>query len=243
MIFEPKEEKKISFSFKSVKYILGLGIIIYLVYFVLFSQQFYIKDILVEGSDLVPKDQIIAEVPRQNIFRLDIIALKAKLINDFPEVREVEIFRGIPDALKIVVNERDGKMVWQSGDKKYLVSSQGEITRQVVGTEGDGLPLVADKKALPVKPGEKLLSSNLVAFVVNIYNGISDAVNVKPDHFEVNETTFDLNLYTDAGFYVKLNSLRSSKKQLDNLKLVMIDKRSEIHEYVDLRIDGWAYYK
>ncbi len=243
MIFEPKEEKKISFSFKSLKYVIGLGVAIYLVYFVLFSQQFYIKDIIVEGSDLAPKDQIIALVPRGNIFRLNISDLKNKLITDFPEIREVEIFRGIPDALKIVVNERDGKMVWQSGDKQYLVSSQGEVTRQVTGSEGAGLPVVADKKGLPVKPGEQLLSPNLVAFVVNIYSGLSDAVNIKPDHFEVNETTFDLNLYTDAGFYVKLNSLRSSKKQLDNLKLVMVDKRPEIHEYVDLRIDGWAYYK
>jgi hypothetical protein len=222
---------------------LVVAILGYLVYFVLFSPRFYIQDVLVEGSSLVSKDQIIAEVPRGNIFRLNVTALKSKLVRDFPEIREVEVFRGIPNALKIVINERDGKIVWQSGENKYLVSSQGEVTRQVVGAEGDKLPIVVDKKGLSVKPGQLLASPNLIAFVVNIQSGLFDAVNIKPDHFEVTETTFDLNLYTDAGFYIKLNSLRSSKKQLDNLKLVMVERRPEIHEYVDLRIDGWAYYK
>ena len=67
--------------------------------------------------------------------------------------------------------------------------------------------------------------------------------NIKPTHFEVVETTFDVNLHTEAGFYVKFNTMRASAKQLDNLKKVLVKKREEVHEYVDLRIDGWAYYK
>jgi len=243
LIFEPKQKKRISFSFKKLKYFLCIAIFFYLIYFVFYSQRFYIKDVFIEGNNILSKDIILNEVSRANIFRLNVAALRAKLINRFPEIREVEIYRGIPNALKIVVNERDGRIVWQTEDRKYLVSSQGEVMRQIVAGEGDNLPVVLDKKNLPIKTGEGLVSPNLIAFIVNIDAGLLSDVNLKPNHFEVNETTFDLNLYTDAGFYIKLNSLRSSKKQLDNLKLVMVEKRPDIHEYVDVRIDGWAYYK
>jgi len=37
--------------------------------------------------------------------------------------------------------------------------------------------------------------------------------------------------------------MRSSAKQLNNLKEVLVQKRNDIKEYIDLRIDGWAYYK
>jgi hypothetical protein len=37
--------------------------------------------------------------------------------------------------------------------------------------------------------------------------------------------------------------MRSSGKQLENLKKVLVEKRPDIKEYIDLRIDGWAYYK
>jgi hypothetical protein len=113
----------------------------------------------------------------------------------------------------------------------------------ITGEEGRGLPKVIDKKNFSVSPGKKLVSPNFIAFIVNINQGFFNAVNIKPLDFEVDETTFDVVLRTEAGFYVKLNSLRSSKKQLENLKLVLVNKRPEIKEYVDIRIDGWAYYK
>jgi hypothetical protein len=133
--------------------------------------------------------------------------------------------------------------VWQAGEDKYLVSTQGEVMRKITSEDTAKLPLIVDKKSIQVKAGDKIVSPNFIAFISNLNDGFFTTVNIKPTYFEVLETTFDVNLYTEAGFYIKLNSLRSSKKQLESLKTVLVEKRQDIHEYVDLRIDGWAYYK
>jgi len=243
-VFEPKQKKERNrINFRQVKNVLIFGIVLFLIYFLLYSPKFRISDIIVEGNSLLAQDEVINAVPKDNIFRLNTKNLKNKLRKDHPEIQSVEIYRGIPNALKIVIIEYDGKVVWQSNGNKYLISSQGEVVRLIKGSEGAGLPVIIDDKNLPVTPGELMVSPSFIAFITNVYGELFTTVNIHPDHFEINETTFDVNLYTDAGFYIKLDSLRSSKQQLDNLKMVLVSKRSDVHQYVDVRINGWAYYQ
>lgn len=227
--------------FKAMAY---LVIVIGLLYFVFYSQIFTIKQVIVEGNSLTPTENITKDIPfGKNIFLIRIDEIKVKLLSDYPEIRNIEIYRGIPSAVKIVMLERESKMVWQSGEDHYLISDQGEVMKKISAEEGTGLPKVIDKRGIAVKTGGQLVSPNFVAFILNINNTFFDMVNIKPLDFEVDETTFDVTLRTEAGFYVKFNSLRSSKKQLENLKTVLVNKRPDIKEYVDIRIDGWAYYK
>ena len=241
-----KAREKINFKLPPYffKWIFYIAIVMTLSYYAFFSSQFRIKTIMVEGTNLLKSEDVISAIPKnQNIFLFSISKNEKFLAKKFPEIKQVEIYKGIPDALKITVLEREGKVVWQSGTERYLISSQGEVARKLVGNEEESLPLIVDLKGLPVALSFPLVSPNFVAFIMNVNANLYNEVNIKPMGFEVNETTFDVNLKTDSGFYVKLNSLRSSKKQLENLKQVLMSKRPEIHEYVDLRIDGWAYYK
>lgn len=239
-----QEKTGITFSYSSIKYIFFVLCLVTLVYLIFFSPVFAISEVIVEGASNVSKDELSNMIPKgKNIFLFKSHNLENEIIQKFPQIESAQIYRGIPNAVKIIVSERDSKLVWQSAERKYLISSQGEITKEIAPSVTSELPLVADKKNIPVVPGNQLVSPNFVAFVNNIYSTFFTAVNIKPLSFEVSDTTFDINLITDAGFYVKLNTMRSSKKQLDNLKLVLDAKRQDIHEYVDLRIDGWAYYK
>lgn len=236
-----EEKKRPKWLYKIIIYIILITII---AFFLFFSDYFRVKEVIIEGNNLVLKERIEALIPiNSNIFRLSIVRIKNDLTRNIPEVQTAQIYRGIPNAIKIVVIERQGKFVWQSGTDSYLISDQGEVMRKIIGDEGKDLPRVIDKRNLPVTLGSQLVSPNFVAFILNVYSNFFQTVNIKPLDFEVDETTFDVILHTDASFYVKLNSLRSSKKQLDNLKLVLVNKRADIHEYVDIRIDGWAYYK
>lgn len=239
-----KKENKIMFpkwGFKIFFYFIFLGLLGYVLFF---SSWFKVKEVMVEGNSLLSKGMVVESIPTgQNIFLFDIGKTRSDLIKKFPEIKSVEIYRGIPNAIKVVILERDGKITWQSGENIYLVSDQGEVVRKIAGEEGAGLVKVIDKTNLPVVPGTQLVSPNFIAFVTNISSSFYDMVNIKPLDFEVGETTFDVNLKTDAGIYVKFNTLRSSKKQLENLKTVLVSKRQDIKEYVDIRVDGWAYYK
>lgn len=232
------------FSFAVFKFVLFILLLSVLAWYLFFSSKFVVKDVIVEGTNLLSKDQVASMIPKdQNILLLDSRDMSNKITTRFPEVSDVQIFRGLPDAIKIIILEKEGSIVWQSGGLKYLVSTQGEVARQIVGEEGTNLPVVMDKRNLPLTEGQRIVSSNFIIFVKNVYNNFAIETNLKPTYFEIDETTFDVNLYTDAGIYIKMNSMRSSSKQIENLKKVLVEKRPDIREYVDLRIDGWAYYK
>lgn len=219
-------------------------LLIIAVYYFLFSRTFAIKDVMVEGNNLVPSEKISSYIPNGgNIFRFDLSKTKKEILFDNQELSSIEIFRGIPDAIKIIVAEHENKLVWQTGQDFYLVSTQGKVTKKITPEQAGTLPKVVDSKNFPVELGTTIVSPSFIAFIYNINDKFFDTVNIKPTNFEVLDTTFDVNLHTEAGFYVKFNSMRSSQKQLDDLKKVLVAKRDGIHEYVDLRIDGWAYYK
>lgn len=248
-IFSPEKEKgtgpTINFH-PLIKIILVLLIICAVTYFVFFSSLFSIKDILVEGNQLIQKDKIVNSVPvGGNIFLISNDEIKEKLLAEVPEIRDAQIYKGIPNAIKVVILEHNQSIIWKSGEKFYLVSSEGYAYRNVTDSLSNyqALPRVEDNSNLAIDHKTKVASSSFVSFVQNIQDNFFNAVNIEPDYFYITESTFDLYLKTRAGFVVKFDTLRSSKKQLDDLKKVLTEKRDQVSEYVDLRIDGWAYYK
>ncbi len=215
-----------------------------IIYLFFFSSLFAVKDIIVEGNKFVPSSEIIDTLSKnENIFRFNFKENKEDLMQKYPEIKDLVFYRGIPNAVKVAVLERDAQIIWQSGEERFLLSSQGEVARKTGSEEGIDLPRVIDRQGVPVKVGAPLVSPNFINFISNVYSSFYDTTNVKPAFFEITETTFDVILQTEAGFAVKLNTLRPSKTQLENLKSILVERRSDIHEYVDLRIDGWAYYK
>ena len=141
--------------------------------------------------------------------------------------------------------EHNPALVWKTNGRCYLVSSQGyaytDISENIA--QYSYLPLVEDKNNLSFLKEKPILSPTFIAFTQNIFKNISGETNIEPDTFYIYETTVDLTLVTKAGFLVKFDTMRSSKTELTDLKKVLIEKRPEIKEYVDLRVPGWAYYK
>lgn len=241
-----REKNQSSFNvYLFIKRFLFIFLLLLLVYVLFFSPLFLISEVIIEGNHRISRDDLKQTIERhQNIFRFNLTAKEKEIKNDFPVIKQLEIYRGLPNALKIVVLEREEKIIWQTKDQKYYIDDDGFVISVVDDAPSSKkLPLIIDKKEVPLILGQKVASGNFIAFVNNIYNNFYETTNIQPLHFEIVETTFDINLYTEAGFYVKLNSLRGSQKQLQSLKTVLVEKREEIKEYIDLRIDGWAYYK
>lgn len=228
-------------------YLLGLAALTLftIIYFVFFSSIFQIKDAIVEGNKSASKEQIIAQLPiGKNIFLFDSDQTKNNILKEVPQIKDLQIYLGLPNALKVVVAEREGRIIWQTNNERYFITSEGAVGKKVEQeSEIQGYPIVVDKKNIGIEPREALVSPSFVSFIENLNGQFESYTGTKPKYFEIEETTFDVNLYTEAGYYVKFNSLRSSKKQLENLKRVLVAKSGTTMEYIDLRIDGWAYYK
>lgn len=226
------------------KLIVLLIFILTLLYIIFYSKYFRIKEIIIQGNVLTSEENISQHIPNNsNIFLFNSSKTKKLILQNNPEIKNIDIIRGIPNALKIVILEHDNKIIWESGGNRYLVSSQGKVTKKINQEDVFAYPSVIDNKNVPVEISANIVSSSFISFIININSKLFESTNLSPLYFQVNETTFDLNLYTDSGIYIKFNTMRSSAKQLDNLKKVLIAKKSEIKEYVDLRIDGLAYFK
>lgn len=239
-----KEKTNIKLPFGLIKASFYLAAFLTIIFLFFFSNKFAVKDVIVEGNNIISTDKIESYIPvGDNIFRFNIKKTSQTILSENPEIKNVQILRGIPDAVKVIVLEHDNKLVWQTGNDKYLISSQGEVTKKINEGESFNLPIVIDLKNFPITIGSRLVSPSFIAFVLNLNDKFFEYTNIKPVGFEIPDTTFDVNLKTEAGFYVKFNTMRSSTKQLENLKKILVEKRQDIHEYVDLRIDGWGYYK
>lgn len=232
-----------SLTLKRVAYLL---LICFIVYYLFLSKKFSVKEVIIEGNYSVADEEITKFIPEgANIFRINSGKISSQLLNDNKTIRDIQIYKGFPNAIKVVMSEHEGKILWETDSTRYLINSNGMVIDKIsdINKDESSLPLIKDMKNIKISEGDIIISPSFVAFIANVNNQIFDFTNIKPSHFEVTETTFDVNLYTEAGFYIKLDTTRSSAKQLDSLKRVLVAKRDAIHEYVDLRVDGWAYYK
>lgn len=244
--------EKIKYSYNPVinlplKFWGNIGIIIILImslWFFFSSHFFQIKEVIIEGNSQVPTEQISKNIDLgQNIFRFNISAMRGKIIIANPMIEDVAIYRGIPNALKIIVLERKPQIVWQSGGNYYLIDDAGIVDKQITAEEFANLIHISDQKNMAVKIGSRLLSTGFIDFITKVNGKFFDTTNISSTGYYITETTFDLYVQTNAGFYVKFDTTRSADKQLDDLKNIIVAYRDKIHEYVDVRINGWAYYK
>lgn len=221
-----------------------LIIILFIVWSFLYSSFFNIKEIFIEGNFLSKKEDIIGYAPvGKNIFRFDILEVKKSIKKTSPIISDVEIYRGIPNALKIVVLEKKPRVVWQTNGKFFLIDESGEAVKEITQSDFSELIHISDQKNLETKIGQKVLSREFINFSDTINKKFFDTTNIKISGWQVPETTFDLYVYTETGFFVKFDTTRSAETQLENLQKILVAYRPNIKEYIDVRINGWGYYK
>lgn len=103
----------------------GLGVI---AYGFLFSQDFVVRSIVVQGNSLALADSIVStsKALDQQIFRIDTQAV-ARRVAALPAVASVEVSAELPDRLIVRVHERVPVIIWQAGDEAMLVDQHGWV--------------------------------------------------------------------------------------------------------------------
>lgn len=209
------------------------------VYWLFFSSFFQIKNITFTGMTLDNFDQ--ASLKGQNILFIKISKIESEILASHPEVNQVQIIRGLPDTLKIVIKSNQASLIWQTNNQQYLVNQKGIAFSQLQGQTD--LPLVQDNKNLNIQLGQQVASANFIEFIHDLSNKFSDTLGFKIVYFEVNETIFQVEAMTDQGWFIKLDTTRSVADQLDALKQLFAAHKDEIHEYADVRVEGKVFFK
>lgn len=247
-VFNKRQFKDAGIHFKvsrrGVENTLIVLAILAIIYILFFSKYFQIQDVIVEGNKTIAGEELKTIIPiNSNLLTLKTAPIKSDIIARYPQVKQVALFKGLPNAIKIQIVERDGSIIWQSNNQRYLIDPEGVVGRFLALEEATDLPVVADMRNREVKLNDYLVTPDFIAFTTFVNQNFVEATNLKPTSFSIDETSYDLIVTTDSNISVYFDTTASPEFELENLKKILVNYRDKITQYVDLRVEGWGYYK
>lgn len=225
-----------------------------LIYFVFLAGFFEVKNIILLNNRFLTQkevESVLDSILRKKFFNFEfnnILFINSKtaenlLVQNYPNLSSVKITKKLPNTLQVEVSEREGVIVWDSGDGKYLVDEQGVVFSEYSGE--NNLPKVVDSKKLPVELNSRIIMDNFVSFVLDLVGKLPRETNIVIDSIIIPESTYDIWIKTKEGFDIYFDVTRSLNAQLGKLKILLKEIEDEINnlEYIDLRIKDKVFYK
>lgn len=245
--FTPKRETGINIPKSIIRVVIFLLLTGFFVWLIFFSPILKIKIIEIDGT---LNQEVKAEIDKfygKNIFLFRPGKIQDELAHKQTSVNNIEIYRGLPNTLKIKVNVRKPVIGWKTGNKNYFIDANGiifELYDSEMSIIGDKkIPIVEDTKNISVIPGKVAVTANFVKFISDFTERTKKDFNIQIKSIKISETTLQIEAETDQGFRIILATDGNLDNQLKALKKVLDEKRADIHEYADLRIEGRVYYK
>lgn len=246
---KPYRVKKRKPIFKNRFFRLGILTLIFLFstsYFLFFSEIFQVEKIVVTGDEKVPTEDMKSLIEKnlenkiiflktKSIFLLDLAKIEKDILGNFPQIAELELHRGFPDALNIIVIERLGVAQWCKDDKCFVIDKEG-ITFEEVSTETDLIKISGPKE---------MLKKEKIAQILEIQAKLKEQVGITTTQAII-DSEERLNIETFEGWEIYFNLKGDLNWQIQELGLVLEkqvppEKRKKL-EYVDLRFSR-VYYK
>jgi cell division septal protein FtsQ len=242
-----RSKPEVKINFRAV-----IAIIVLVLFIVWWWRTFSVKKITVSGSRNYPaslvsaavKDQLKAHWWWHNLVLLNPGSLQKKLLASQPQLSDVAISRQWPSGLNLKVSERNPNIEWRSGGKTYLLSQEGIVVAEA-GNGGVKLPVVEDTTNLPVKLGDQVAPARFVAFCLELVR-LMPKQGLQVTAIKVPATTNEVNISTNQGYFIKFDTTRAPASEVGDLAKVLNllkTQNKRPSEYIDLRIDGAAYYK
>jgi len=240
----PKEKRGFYISANFIKVSIFVLIIGGLGYFIFLSPFFSLRNVFFEGE---PTDELKLDLDNykgKNVLLVSQENIRENLNKKYTIYKNIDIYKGLPDSIKVILYKRTRSFIWQTQSGAYSVDEDGVIYEKISSIPADNQsPIVTDNKSLPAQLGQKIVVGDFIQFVNEVSAKFNEKTKMKISQIGVEETTYHLHIKTDAGFMVMLDTMRNLDDQLEDLGLIHSKYGSDIKEYVDLRIAGRAYYK
>lgn len=135
----------------------GLAVVIVGGYFLINSDVWLIKSITVTGNDRLSSRKIIdlsGVDNRTSLLRLPAVEITARLKKN-PWVKNVKLFRSLPNRLTIQIAERKPFVGLKQGDHVLVMDKSGFVVQSTKGTVDASMPVIGDIKIGRLKVGEQ----------------------------------------------------------------------------------------
>jgi hypothetical protein len=179
-------------------------------------------------------------------------AVADKMRHDFPELTSVSIALPLVGhrpvvyiraaAPRLILATKSGQSFVVDENGKALVAAA-----RVPDLDALKLPVISDDSGLALSEGATVLSSSSVSFIGDIVAQLA-ASSVSFQRLTLPTAASELNVYPkDAPYFIKFNLQSGTAVQQSGTYLATIAKLREQGitpaQYVDVRVDGRAYYK
>jgi hypothetical protein len=249
--------------FKRKKSILGnrffwLGILLLIFigaifYFLFLSETFQIEKIIVTGEEKVSTEEIkqfieeklggkILFFPTKSTFSVNLDEIRKNILNNFPQIAEVEIKRGLPDALNVLVVERLGLVIWCQQESCFLLDNEGVIFEEAL-PEIDLIKIINQQSIMPPFLGDKVIEKDSLSKIFNVASELETNLKIPIKEFII---AFEdkLIVLTEEGWEIYFNLQGDVEWQLTKLGAVLeekipSEKRKDL-EYIELRFGNFA---
>ncbi len=240
---------------------LGLIAVIYLAYFLFYSDNFKIKHINISGSVNIPQEELEEIVknslaknswlifPQDNYFLLS----KKRLQKEFKKnysLDELLIEKKSPQTLTISLTERTGQFIWVTNERIFLFDLKGVIFEEIPGRElvNTGMPIVYDNSNSEIAINDKVLTLDLINLISDVYQHLESynlpLIEIQSFKADSPKANF-IKIATKQGFEIHLDTILSLSKQFFKLKRSLEEGKIDLNkiEYINLRIENQVIYK
>ncbi len=217
-------------------------------WFLIYSEYFKIKNLEVNGYSNPSVKNAIQSLEGQNLILLSFGNIEEDLMREHSSIKDIQIDKVLPATLRVRVDVRKPEIIWQVSQKNYYIDPNGIIFSldeedDLTEDEKNNLLIIVDADELEVQEGSIILTKQFIDFFKETSNDFEQFTDAKITKSEISQTTFQIKIFTDKGFYVLLDTTREVMPQLEGLKKVLLEHKDNIKEYVDMRVEGKAYYK
>lgn len=214
--------------------------------FLFFSGIFLVEKIIVTGQEKVSKEAIKSLVVPGNIFLIDKEAIRVKILESFPQIAEVEISRGLPDSLNILVVERVPVAVWCQEEDCFLLDNKGMIFEKTTVEDENQRASIRDLRGGEMALGEIVIGEEELSKILKIGSDLKSGLKIEIGEFMISPDD-KLIALTRGNWEIYFSLANDIDWQVTKLKAVLEEKipkdqRGDL-EYIDLRFGNFAPYK
>lgn len=232
--------------------LLSIGIIVYGIYAIFFSDFFLINNFIVEEEGTIIDNNREINTVLQKAIDKNLVLLDGKeLINEIkavhPEIETVAVKKIFPSTVKIEYKKYPTVAnlvnIVEGVQKKFLVDSQGFLVEE--NTEHPDLPhiyyetgeFLEVRKSFLGDPGQ---SQKRLTQIVNAIKLFEEKFAMKILYASYNRKEREVHLQTEKYFTVMMDLEKDLNRQIEKLKkaLPKLDIYNEPLVYIDLRISG-----
>ncbi|HET8709423.1 MAG TPA: hypothetical protein VFL85_04040 [Candidatus Saccharimonadales bacterium] len=198
------------------------------------------------------EDLLKKSVFNKNKLTVNTSAVEKGLMEQFPELTNVSVAIPLVSHRPVVyirIAEPSFILVTEAG-QSFVVDESGRalaVTTQIHNLDALRLPVIQDESGLNLNRGDIVLPASASQFVREVVHQFA-AKHIDISRMRLPPASSELDVYPKgAGYYVKFNLQNDTAAQQTGTYLAVIQ---ELHKqgktpkkYIDVRIDGRAYYK